>query len=118
MRKISFWQLADIVAPSLLLGQAIGRWGNFMNQEAHGGPIAEGSIDTFYQVLPDFIMDQMTINGVTYHPTFLYESVWNILIVILLLVIRRFNPLRGEVFLSYIIFYSDRTLLYRRHAYR
>ncbi|RDW16542.1 prolipoprotein diacylglyceryl transferase [Oceanobacillus arenosus] len=106
VRKISFWQLADIVAPSLILGQAIGRWGNFMNQEAHGGPIAADSIATFYQVLPDFIMNQMTIDGVTYHPTFLYESTWNILVFILLLLLRRTNVLRGEIFLSYIIFYS------------
>ncbi|AXI09992.1 prolipoprotein diacylglyceryl transferase [Oceanobacillus zhaokaii] len=106
VRKISFWQLADIVAPSLILGQAIGRWGNFMNQEAHGGPISEDSIATFYQVLPDFIMNQMTIDGVTYHPTFLYESTWNILVFVLLLLLRRMNVLRGEIFLSYIIFYS------------
>ena len=106
VRKISFWQLADIVAPSLILGQAIGRWGNFMNQEAHGGPIEEESIATFYQVLPDFIMNQMTIDGVTYHPTFLYESTWNILVFVLLLLLRRMNVLRGEIFLSYVIFYS------------
>ncbi|RDW15690.1 prolipoprotein diacylglyceryl transferase [Oceanobacillus chungangensis] len=106
VKNISFWQLADILAPSLILAQAIGRWGNFMNQEAHGGPIAEESIAAFYRVLPDFIMNQMTIDGVTYHPTFLYESTWNILVFILLLLLRRMNVLRGEIFLSYIIFYS------------
>ncbi|KPH72441.1 prolipoprotein diacylglyceryl transferase [Oceanobacillus caeni] len=103
-RKIPFWQLADIVAPSLILAQAIGRWGNFMNQEAHGGPLPDGSI--IYDIVPDFIINQMTINGVTYHPTFLYESLWNILIFVLLIILRRYNPLRGEVFLTYVIGYS------------
>jgi len=106
VKKISFWQIADILAPGLILGQAIGRWGNFMNQEAHGGPIAESTYNSFHQYLPDFIMNQMCIEGVMYHPTFLYESVWNILVLILLLVIRRYNPLRGEVFLTYVISYS------------
>lgn len=106
IKKVSFWQIADIMAPGLILGQAIGRWGNFMNQEAHGGPIAESTYNSFHQYLPDFIMNNMCIDGVMYHPTFLYESFWNILVLILLLVLRRYNPLRGEVFLSYIAAYS------------
>lgn len=106
VKNVSFWQLADIVAPSLILGQAIGRWGNFMNQEAHGGPISEAAYQNFLQYLPDFIMNQMCINGVMYHPTFLYESVWNIIVFILLLLIRKYNPFRGELFLSYVILYS------------
>ncbi|MEI3607444.1 prolipoprotein diacylglyceryl transferase [Pseudogracilibacillus sp. SE30717A] len=106
VKKVSFWQLADIVAPSLILGQAIGRWGNFMNQEAHGGPISEAAYQNFYQYLPDFIMNQMCIGGTLYHPTFLYESVWNILVFILLIMIRKYNPLRGELFLTYIATYS------------
>lgn len=105
-RNISFWQLADITAPSIILGQAIGRWGNFMNQEAHGGPISEATYEKFHQYLPDFIMNQMCIDGVMYHPTFLYESVWNLIVFGLLLLLRRYNPYRGEVFLSYVIFYS------------
>ncbi|CDQ39041.1 MULTISPECIES: prolipoprotein diacylglyceryl transferase [Virgibacillus] len=106
VKDVSFWQLADIAAPSIILGQAIGRWGNFMNQEAHGGPIAESTYTNFHQYLPDFIMNQMCIDGVMYHPTFLYESVWNILVFVLLLMIRRFNPIRGELFLGYAIAYS------------
>jgi phosphatidylglycerol:prolipoprotein diacylglycerol transferase len=106
VKKISFWQLADVVAPSIILGQAIGRWGNFMNQEAHGGPISESTYSAFHQYLPDFIMNQMCIDGVMYHPTFLYESVWNILVFTFLLLLVRKNPLRGEVFLSYVITYS------------
>ncbi|RSK28570.1 prolipoprotein diacylglyceryl transferase [Bacillus sp. HMF5848] len=106
VRKLSFWKLADIAAPSLLIGQGIGRWGNFMNQEAHGGPIDVTQIDAFYNVLPDFIMDQMFINGVYYHPTFLYESIWNLLGVALLIGLRRVNLARGEMFLTYVIWYS------------
>lgn len=106
VRNVSFWQLADIAAPSIILGQAIGRWGNFMNQEAHGGPISEAAYNNFLQYLPDFIMNQMCIDGVMYHPTFLYESSWDILVFIFLLFLRRFNPVRGEVFLAYIMSYS------------
>jgi len=106
VKKISFWQIADILAPSLILGQAIGRWGNFMNQEAYGGPISETVYNNFLQYLPDFIMNQMMIDGVMYHPTFLYESSWNLAVFIFLIILRRYNPLRGEVFLSYAILYS------------
>src|SRR5690625_1107623 len=106
VKKVNFWQIADITAPGLILGQAIGRWGNFMNQEAFGGPISEATYNSFHQYLPDFIMNQMCIEGIMRHPTFLYESFWNILVLIFLLVLRRYNPIRGEVFLSYLISYS------------
>ncbi|MDF0728282.1 prolipoprotein diacylglyceryl transferase [Cytobacillus sp. S13-E01] len=106
IKGLSFWKIADIGAPSILLGQAIGRWGNFMNQEAHGGPIPEESIQTFYNVLPDFIMDQMYIDGIYYIPTFLYESIWNFVGVVILILLRRVNLRRGELFLSYVIWYS------------
>ncbi|MCH1625798.1 prolipoprotein diacylglyceryl transferase [Fredinandcohnia quinoae] len=106
VKGLSFWKIADIAAPSIILGQAIGRWGNFMNQEAHGGPIAENSIQTFYNILPDFIMDQMYIEGTYYHPTFLYESLWSIVGFVILLLLRKVNLRRGEMFLSYVIWYS------------
>ncbi len=106
VKKVSFWMIADILAPSLILGQAIGRWGNFMNQEAHGGAMSEAAYQNFHQYLPDFIMNQMCIDGVLYYPTFLYESVWNLLVFALLLVLRKYNPLRGEMFLTYVISYS------------
>ncbi|SIS43220.1 prolipoprotein diacylglyceryl transferase [Salimicrobium flavidum] len=107
VRKLSFWMMADIAAPSIILGQAIGRWGNFMNQEAHGGPVSEAFYQNFMQYLPGFITQQMCIDGTMYHPTFLYESIWNILgFVMLLLLARKINPRRGEVFLSYVIWYS------------
>lgn len=104
LKKVSFWKLVDIAAPSLLLGQAIGRWGNFMNQEAHGGEITRSFLENMH--LPEFIINQMYINGTYYHPTFLYESIWNILGVIILLSLRKVNLRRGELFLTYVIWYS------------
>jgi phosphatidylglycerol:prolipoprotein diacylglycerol transferase len=103
IKNISFWKLADIAAPSLILGQAIGRWGNFMNQEAHGGPVSEAFISSF----PSFIQAQMFIEGQYYHPTFLYESLWNLVVLGILLWVRRQPWIkRGEVFLSYLMMYS------------
>jgi len=106
VKQVSFWQVADIAAPSIILGQAIGRWGNFMNQEAHGGPMSEAAYQNFHQYLPDFIMNQMCIDGILYYPTFLYESVWNFFVFGILLFIRKYNPYRGELFLSYMMLYS------------
>jgi len=103
-RGISFWKITDIAAPSLILGQAIGRWGNFMNQEAHGGEVTRAFLEHLH--LPKFIINQMYIDGHYYHPTFLYESVWDFAGFILLMVLRRVNLRRGELFLSYVIWYS------------
>lgn len=104
-KKISFWRIADIAAPSILIGQAIGRWGNFMNQEAHGGPTSREFLESLH--LPEFIINQMYIKGTYYHPTFLYESLWNFVGVAFLLILRRTLPLRrGELFLTYLAWYS------------
>jgi phosphatidylglycerol---prolipoprotein diacylglyceryl transferase len=104
IKKVSFWKIADIAAPSIILGQAIGRWGNFMNQEAHGGEVTRQFLENLY--LPDFIINQMYINGTYYHPTFLYESLWNFAGFIILIMLRRVNLRRGELFLTYVIWYS------------
>ncbi|MEF3312756.1 prolipoprotein diacylglyceryl transferase [Paenibacillus sp. GYB004] len=101
-----FWRIADICAPSLIAGQMIGRWGNYVNQEAHGGPVTESFLrDSLH--LPAWITDQMYIDGQFYHPTFLYESMWNLLGLFLLFFLRRQSFLRaGELFFSYFIWYS------------
>lgn len=104
IKKLSFWKIADIAAPSILLGQAIGRWGNFMNQEAHGGEVSRAFLESLF--LPDFIINQMYIDGAYYHPTFLYESVWNIVGVVILILLRKANLRQGELFLGYVIWYS------------
>ena len=93
VRKIDFWTIADIASPSLILGQSIGRWGNYVNKEAHGGPTD----------LPWGIM----IEGVKVHPTFLYESIWNFLVFLFLLwYSRNKQKVKGEVFLLYLALYS------------
>lgn len=107
-KGLSFWKIVDIAAPSIILGQMLGRWGNFINQEAHGGEVSRSFLEGL--MIPDWIINQMYIevNGsfAYYHPTFLYESVWNFVGLILLLLLRKVNPLRGEIFLSYVIWYS------------
>lgn len=102
----SFWRIADICAPSLIAGQMIGRWGNFVNQEAYGGDVKESFLRHTLH-LPDWIVNQMNVDGVYHHPTFLYESLWNLLGLIILLVIRRRPWLRaGEQLFFYFIWYS------------
>ena len=105
-KKMTLTLLLDILAPSVLLAQSIGRWGNFINQEAHGGAVSRQFLETLY--LPEFIIGQMNINGTYYHPTFLYESLWSLLGFILLIILRNQKGLlrRGEVALSYVIWYS------------
>jgi phosphatidylglycerol---prolipoprotein diacylglyceryl transferase len=104
VKKISFWKVADIAAPSIIIAQAIGRWGNFMNQEAHGGAVTREFLEGLH--LPDFIINQMYIHGQYYHPTFLYESLWNVAGFIFLILLRKTVVRQGEVFLSYAIWYS------------
>lgn len=105
-RGLPFWLVLDIAAPSVIIAQAIGRWGNFVNQEAHGEATTKVFLEGLH--IPDFIVNNMNIEGVYYQPTFLYESLWNVLGFILLLILRRRKNLlkRGEVALSYVLWYS------------
>lgn len=104
--KVPILLLTDIVAPYLLLAQAIGRWGNFINQEAHGGEVSRQFLENL--MLPEFIIEQMNISGTYYHPTFLYESVWSIIGVVIILLIRNRKKLllRGETTALYLIWYG------------
>jgi phosphatidylglycerol---prolipoprotein diacylglyceryl transferase len=101
-KYISFWQLADIVAPSVALGQAIGRWGNFFNSEAFGSQTD----------LPWKLCIPRSPNSCEYvHPTFLYESLWNLLVFGILMWLfiddNRHHRLKtGSIFLVYLIAYS------------
>lgn len=105
-RNVSFLRLADIAAPSILVGQIIGRWGNFMNQEAYGGPVTREFLEGLF--LPNWIIEQMYVQSQsTYvHPTFLYESLWNVVGLVILLFARKWNWRRGEMFFFYLIWYS------------
>lgn len=109
LQKISFWQLADLVAPSLILGQAIGRWGNFFNSEAFGAPT-----DLPWKLfIPKNMRPEGYENFEYFHPTFLYESLWN-LTVFGLLITLFFRDLKGKprlkagtLFLTYMAAYSS-----------
>lgn len=91
-----------MAAPSIILGQAIGRWGNFFNSEAHGGPVTKEFISKF----PQFIQNGMFIEGTYYHPTFLYESIWNFIVCIFLVYLLKKTKKKGIVFMAYIGLYS------------
>lgn len=92
-KQLSLLQVLDIAAPSIVLGQAIGRWGNYINQEAHGGPT-----DLPWGILVD---------GIKVHPTFLYESLWNIGVFLLLILMRdRKLSGPGQTMGGYLVFYS------------
>ena len=105
-RNIPTWTLLDVIAATVILAQGIGRWGNFMNQEAHGVATTLGFLKSLH--LPKFIINQMYIDGTYYQPTFLYESLWDISGFVVLIILRRQKKLlkSGEVVLSYIIWYS------------
>ncbi|WP_145468026.1 prolipoprotein diacylglyceryl transferase [Staphylococcus pettenkoferi] len=102
-KNINPFQMGDIAAPSMILAQGIGRWGNFMNHEAHGGLVSRSFLEHLH--IPDFIIDNMYINGVYYHPTFLYESIWDVLGFIILLSLRKHLRI-GDTFALYLIWYS------------
>ena len=105
-RFISTWKFLDVAAPSVILAQGIGRWGNFMNHEAYGEVVSRQFLEDLH--LPKFIINNMEIEGAYRQPTFLYESVWNVIgFVILILLRRKPNFLKeGELALIYVIWYS------------
>ncbi|HEY9908985.1 MAG TPA: prolipoprotein diacylglyceryl transferase, partial [Thermosynechococcaceae cyanobacterium] len=104
LKRISFWQLADLVAPSLILGQAIGRWGNFFNSEAFGDPT---DLPWKLYIPPDRRPPNYAAFEY-FHPTFLYESLWNLGVFILLLTLffqglkPKSNLKTGTLFLVYL----------------
>ena len=105
-KNIALGKLTDMIVPSLILAQAIGRWGNFFNQEAHGGIVTLEFLKKIH--IPNFIIKGMYINGNYYHPTFLYESLWCLLGFILLVIIRRLlkNSKDGTLTFIYLIWYG------------
>ena len=101
-KKYDFVSMADIAGPSIILAQALGRWGNFFNSEAHGGEVSKEFIGKF----PEFIQKGMFIDGAYYHPTFLYESLWNLAVFFVLLLMLKKNKTKGIVIFSYMGLYS------------
>ena len=95
----------DISSLGIIIGQIIGRWGNFFNQEAHGGITTRDFLESIH--IPDFIINGMTINKIVYHPTFLYESLLNLIGFIILLIIRKNKNIKNGMILSiYLMWYS------------
>ena len=98
-------RMTDFAVPGLILAQAIGRWGNFFNGEAHGAATTLTHLQSLH--LPEFIINGMNIGGIYYQPTFLYESLWCILGFLILLVIRRLKYTKvGQPTAFYLMFYS------------
>lgn len=92
IKKLEFFRTADILVLGLPMAQAIGRWGNFINGEAHGGPTN----------LPWAIL----VEGQRVHPTFLYESVWDWMIFVYIFMIRKNKKYEGQLLVDYIFLYS------------
>ena len=104
-RKQSIIKTTDIIAPGLLLAQSIGRWGNFFNGEAHGSEVTLDFLNSLH--LPNFIIEGMHIDGIYYHPTFLYESIWCLIGFIILIIIRKLTKRKaGIMTYSYFIWYG------------
>lgn len=103
--KISILSITDLVVPSLALGQAIGRWGNFFNQEAYG-PIVKYEILKRIHI-PNFIINGMYIDNNYHYPTFLFESIWCFLIFIVILILIRLKKEKLGLYTSiYLIMYG------------
>lgn len=96
VKKIEIWPILDMAAPGLVIAQAIGRWGNFVNQEAYGGVT---NLPWAMTILENGIYKSV-------HPTFLYESLWNLCVFLFLIWFFKRRKNAGEVFLAYIGLYS------------
>lgn len=103
--KVNTFRILDMIVIGLIIGQAIGRWGNFFNGEAHGTVTTLEHLQSLH--IPEFIINGMNIDGTYYLPTFLYESIWCLLGFIILLVIRRLKYIKiGQTTAVYLIWYG------------
>ena len=104
-KRIKLINLLDLFAPSLALGQAIGRWGNFFNSEAYGSITTLSKLEELH--IPKFVIDGMYINHQYHHPTFFYESVGCLALFIILMLIRKFkSEKKGLIITIYFIIYG------------
>lgn len=116
IKKLDFGLVVDTAGPGLILGQCIGRWGNFFNREAFGGyndnlfamqlPVSAVRSSDITMELREHIV---VIDGISYiqvHPTFLYESMWNLCLLIILLIYWKHRKFNGEIFLLYLFGYG------------
>lgn len=91
-KNVSFIKILDIVAPAVIIAQSFGRWGNFFNQEAHGGITTYQNLKNMH--IPEFVINGMHIEGKYYYPTFFFESIWCLIGFIILMIARRNKNLR------------------------
>ena len=105
-RMLPPFLMLDVITPGVMAAQILGRWGNFINQEAHGGPTTLAFLQSLH--LPNFIISQMKIGGIYYQPTFLYESFFNLIGLLIILFLRHKKHLfkQGEIFMLYLAWYS------------
>lgn len=117
IKNLSFPKLADTAGLGLILGQIIGRWGNFFNREAFGGytdgllamQIPVDAVRDSSDITAEMLEHIVEVGGISYiqvHPTFLYESLWNLAVLGILLIVRHHKKFEGEVFLLYLIGYG------------
>lgn len=103
--NVNTLKITDILVVSLIIGQALGRWGNFFNGEAHGPVTTVTHLQNLH--LPNFVIEGMYINGNYYIPTFFYESLWCLIGFIMLLLIRRSNKIKiGQLTSIYLVWYG------------
>ncbi|MEG1000437.1 MAG: prolipoprotein diacylglyceryl transferase [Cellulosilyticaceae bacterium] len=115
MKKIEFWKFGDIAVYGLLVGQTIGRYGNFVNKEAFGDYtnnflamriLREDAATPLTQNIIDHIVVENGMEYIQVHPTFFYESVWNLGLLIILLIYRKYKKADGEIFFLYLAGYG------------
>lgn len=114
VKKLKFWQMADTAVLGLVIGQVIGRWGNFFNREAFGGYTStlfamQLPVDEANGVTTDLLLNAYIYNGHSYiqvHPTFLYEALWNLALFIGLMIYKKNKKFHGEVFALYLVGYG------------
>ena len=103
--KVQLFRLTDMIVVGLIFAQAIGRWGNFFNGEAHGAITTLEHLQSLH--IPQFIINGMHIDGVYYEPTFLYESLWCLIGFVILLIVRRLKYIKvGQITSLYLIWYG------------
>ena len=105
-KKIKTLKMLDATAPAVMIGQILGRWGNFCNGEAHGGIVAEGS-PLYFLRMGLYPHDIPGVSGMAYvHPTFLYESLWNLLGFLLIHFLYKKKKFDGQIVLMYATWYG------------
>ena len=125
VRKKSFWKMTDTICMSLLIGQILGRWGNFFNREAFGGFTdnifaMQIPVDYFREVgrigeitrtgllehTVEAVINGTSITCIQVHPTFLYESLWNLGVLLIIFLYRKNKKFDGELFAMYLVGYG------------